>query len=85
MDIAEEFVEGTILEDGNLEGEDSESDEWKELDEETETPGWFNGSTIYLKVTGSASWMISWSQTTWLRMPTNQRDVKIVCLFLGFK
>ena len=39
VDIAEEFAEGTMLEDGNLEGEDSEFDEWKEFDEEAEA-GW---------------------------------------------
>jgi hypothetical protein len=41
VDVAEEFAEGTMLEDGNLEGEDSEFDEWKEFDEEAEA-GWFD-------------------------------------------
>jgi hypothetical protein len=41
VDIAEEFAEGTTLEDGNLEEEDSEFDEWKEFDEEAEA-GWFD-------------------------------------------
>jgi len=41
MDIAEEFAKGTTPEDGNLEGKDSEFDEWKEFDEEAEV-GWFD-------------------------------------------
>lgn len=41
VDIAEEFVEGTTVEHGNSERDDSECDEWKEFDEEAEA-GWFD-------------------------------------------